>query len=81
MRTRNLIITVVLATAIVGVLIYVLNRPKLYALVVKLLGAPITLLIAIAVLVALIAAAIFSVIYGFGIENPLRRERRDRKDS
>lgn len=81
MRTRKLIVMAVLVAAIPGLLTYGLTRTQLYGVILKLLGAPAMLLIAIVLLIALIAAAMFSVAYGFGIENPLRRERRERRDS
>jgi hypothetical protein len=81
MRTRKLILTAVGVAAVPGLLIYAVTWTSLYGALLKLFGTPVLLLIAIVLLIGLIAAAIFSVAYGFGVENPLRRSRRDRRNS
>ena len=81
MRTRKLIVIAVVVAAIPGLLIYLLTRTRLYGVLLKLLGMHTMLAIAVVLLVALIAAAVFSLAYGFGVEDPLRRSRRERRES
>jgi hypothetical protein len=81
MRTRKLIVTTVLATAVPGLLIYALTRTQLYGVLLKLLGSHVMIAVAASLLIGLIAAAVLSVVYGFGMDDPLRRPRRERRDS
>jgi hypothetical protein len=71
-----------LAVAVVPALvIYVLTRTRLFRSILAWLGADLFLGIAILLLVIFTLVALVALIYGFGLEDPLRRGRRGRRDS
>jgi hypothetical protein len=81
MRTRTLTAVLLVLVVAPGVLFYVLTRTAFYGEIVKLLGANIMLAMAIVLLVMLIAAAAFALVYGLARDDdrPLRRRHKRRK--
>jgi hypothetical protein len=72
----------VLAVAVVPLaLVYLVTRTRLFRSVLDLLGADVFLGVAVLLLVIFTLVALGALIYGFGLEDPLRRERRGRRDS
>ena len=47
----------------------------------KTVGTPTMLTVAIVLLAVLIGAAVFSLVYGFGTDEPMRRQRRGRRST
>ncbi|MPZ44160.1 MAG: hypothetical protein GEV05_12280 [Betaproteobacteria bacterium] len=78
MRTRTLTIVLLVLAVAPGLLFYGLTRTALYGEIVKSLGANTVLVIAIVLLVVLIGAAVFAVVYGLARDDdqPLRRRHK-----
>jgi hypothetical protein len=77
-RAPRLVFVALALAALPGLLLFMLARTSLFARLVKVVGTPTMLTVAIVLLAVLIGAAVFSLVYGFGTEDPLRRQRRSR---
>jgi hypothetical protein len=80
MRTRTLTVLLLVLVLAPGLAFYVLTRTAFYGKIVKLLGANLMLALAIVLLVMLIGAAAFALVYGLASDDqPLRRRRKRRQ--
>jgi hypothetical protein len=80
-RAPKLILAALALAALPGLLLFMLARTSLFAKLVKLVGTPTMLALAILLLTVLIAAAVFAFVYGFGADDPLRRPHRSRRST
>jgi hypothetical protein len=80
LRTRTL--AILLLGLILGpaLLFYAITRTSLYGVILKAFGTHTVIAIAVLLLLALIAAALWALVYGFleDHESPLRRRRKAR---
>ena len=60
-------------------LIYGLTRTSLFRSIIAALGADLVLAVAVLLLLVFTVVSVVALIYGFGVEDPLRRERRRRR--
>jgi hypothetical protein len=81
MRTRTLTIVLLVLILGPGLAFYVLTRTAIYGEILKLLGANIMLALAIVLLIMLIGAAAFALVYGLASDDQRLRRRHKRRQS